>query len=126
MFTLKKAVEVYVQQLFSEVYNDDWRVIIFGIFSQFSLKDNVWFGKNRYISNKKSSILGMHLKKNLFRTIRTCLPSLFCTASMVSTSATTGSIERQRSVSGQFAFPDSSQEYKRPRQPKNSEDKNKY
>ena len=59
----KKAVEVYVQQLFSEVYNDDWRVIIFGIFSQFSLKDNVFFGENKYSSNKKGSILGTHLKK---------------------------------------------------------------
>ena len=85
-----------------------------------------FFGENKYSSNKKGSILGTHLKKNLFRTIKTCLPSLFCTASIVSTSATTGSIERQRSVSGQFAFPDSSHEYKRPRQPKNSEDKNKY
>ena len=75
----------------------------------------------------KKVVLGMFSeKKYLFSRIKTSLPSLFCTASIVSTSATTGSIERQRSVSGQFAFPDSSQEYNRPRQPKNSEDKNKY
>ena len=40
---------------------------------------------------------------------------------LVSISATTGSIERQRSVLGQLDFPDSSHAYNRPRHPKNSE-----